>query len=166
MAGTGWTVTKAIQMARWPLDENRFWETGGEQWTAMMDPFGKAEWYDLNDPYISAAKTTAEIVSPLGAGKLKLLSTSKIGPIATSSEIATARLNTTLKPLGLGSTGRTAANSLKEQLAMEEIMANPVMGRVIKEGLGDPKWKGWSKMAWNSGGVEIHYVGKFEEGGT
>jgi hypothetical protein len=66
--------------------------------------------------------------------------------------------------LGLGSTGRTAAANLTEQLAMKEIMSNPAMGRVIKTGLKDARWSSWSKMAWNNAGVEIHYVGKFENG--
>ena len=69
-----------------------------------------------------------------------------------------------LKPWGLGSTGRTVARNLTEQLAMKEIMSNPAMGKVIKTGLNDPRWSGWSKMAWHSAGVKIHFVGKFENG--
>ncbi|WP_320003987.1 RHS repeat domain-containing protein [Shiella aurantiaca] len=64
----------------------------------------------------------------------------------------------------LGSTGRVIAANLTEQLAMQEIMSNPAMGRVIMEGMTDPRWNGWSKMAWNNAGVEIHYVAKFENG--
>jgi hypothetical protein len=69
-----------------------------------------------------------------------------------------------LKPLGLGSTGRTVASNLTEQLAMKEILSNPGMGRVIRTGLNDARWSGWSKMAWNNAGVEIHYVAKYENG--
>jgi RHS repeat-associated protein len=69
-----------------------------------------------------------------------------------------------LKPLGLGSTGRVIAESLSEQLAMKEILSKPSMARVIKTGLNDSRWKGWSKLAWYNAGVEIHFVGKFENG--
>ncbi|WP_181042814.1 hypothetical protein [Apibacter adventoris] len=37
----------------------------------------------------------------------------------------------TLKPLGLGSTGRKVAKDLNEQLAMKEAMSNPSAGKVI-----------------------------------
>lgn len=69
-----------------------------------------------------------------------------------------------LKPLGLGSTGGTIATNLTEELVMNEIMSNPLLGRIIKTGLKDPRWSGWSKMSWNNAGIEIHYVGKFENG--
>ena len=71
--------------------------------------------------------------------------------------------------LGLINTGRTVAKNLKEMLTMEEIMANPQMGRVAMEKLGDPRLKGWVKMEYvkklNDGRqIVIHYVAKFEEG--
>jgi hypothetical protein len=37
---------------------------------------------------------------------------------------------TKLKPLGLGSTGRTTAANLTEQLAMKEAMSNPAAGQI------------------------------------
>ena len=70
-----------------------------------------------------------------------------------------------LKPLGLGSTGRTLAKNLTEKLAMEEIMSNPSIGRIVKVGLKDQRWSGWSKMSNRTAhGIEIHYVGKWENG--
>lgn len=49
-------------------------------------------------------------------------------------------------------------------MVMKEIVMNPTAGRIIKTGLSDPRWPGWSKMAWNNAGVEIHYVAKWENG--
>ncbi len=65
--------------------------------------------------------------------------------------------------LGKGSTGRIFPKNLKEQLAMKEVLSNPLSG--AKE-LGlitmtDPRWlaeAGWIKMSKNVNGVEIHYV--------
>ena len=74
-----------------------------------------------------------------------------------------------LKPLGLGSTGRTAALNLVEQTAMKNIMANPQLGTRIMEGMKDSRWFGWTKMEYKvktSEGVNaiIHFVGKWENG--
>ncbi|ULR29330.1 hypothetical protein MJO48_12495 [Dickeya fangzhongdai] len=65
------------------------------------------------------------------------------------------------KPLGLGSTGRTQANSLQEKLAMEQALSNPDAGRQLPIPMTDKRWpkeEGWVKMAQNINGVEIHYV--------
>ena len=70
-----------------------------------------------------------------------------------------------LKPLGLGSTGRTTAANLTEQLAMKEIMSNPSAGQIIKKSLSDPRWRGWSKMTNKTAhGVEIHYNALWKNG--
>ncbi len=74
-----------------------------------------------------------------------------------------------LKPLGLGSTGRTAAKNLVEQMAMREIIENPQLGTRIMEGLKDSRWSGWTKMEYKiktSEGVSavVHYVAKWENG--
>ncbi|MPQ69198.1 MULTISPECIES: filamentous hemagglutinin N-terminal domain-containing protein [unclassified Pseudomonas] len=64
-------------------------------------------------------------------------------------------------PLGLGSTGRSAPNSLSEQLAMAEAMSNPAAGRPLPVPMTDSRWPaqdGWVKTAQNVNGVEIHYV--------
>lgn len=63
----------------------------------------------------------------------------------------------TLKPLGLGSTGRTVANSIKEQMVMREALENPGLGEVVVKSLNDKRWFGWSKMQWNNGSITIHY---------
>jgi RHS repeat-associated protein len=61
---------------------------------------------------------------------------------------------------GLGSTGRTQAVNLAEQLAMQEIKANPGMGKAIIENLGDPRWAGGTKMQYvkdtSVGKIVIH----------
>jgi uncharacterized protein RhaS with RHS repeats len=61
----------------------------------------------------------------------------------------------------LGSTGRTAAQDLKEQLAMEEAASDPGAGTRVPIKMTDPRWPasdGWVKMRQNVNGVEIHYV--------
>jgi len=76
-----------------------------------------------------------------------------------------------LKPLGLGSTGRTTATNLTEKLAMKEAMSNPSAGKVIIHNMKDTsgRWHGWSKMQHVHTSPEgtktvIHYVGKWEQG--
>ncbi len=72
-----------------------------------------------------------------------------------------------LKPLGLGSTGRTEATNLTEQLAMKEIMSDPGSGKVVIERMSDAtgRWNGWSKMSNKTAhGVEIHYNALWENG--
>jgi hypothetical protein len=60
------------------------------------------------------------------------------------------------------STGRTQANNLKEQLAMEQAQSNPTGGQQIQNiQMKDPRWpanQGWVKMRQNINGIEIHYV--------
>ncbi|HDR4453796.1 MULTISPECIES: N-acetylmuramoyl-L-alanine amidase family protein [Bacillus] len=66
-----------------------------------------------------------------------------------------------VKILGRGSTGRTTANSLEEQLAMKEVKSNPQGIVLTRIPMTDPRWPkedGWVKMAHNVNGVEIHYV--------
>jgi hypothetical protein len=84
----------------------------------------------------------------------------------TGKEIVSIPKTNSLKPLGLGSTGRTVAKNLTEQLAMEEAMSNPTAGKVI---IQDKRWSGWSKMQYIHTGLDgsktvIHYAGKFENG--
>ncbi|MEM9685431.1 MAG: hypothetical protein AAF934_00735 [Bacteroidota bacterium] len=82
-----------------------------------------------------------------------------------------ARRVTNLKPLGLGSTGRTTAANLTEQLAMKEAMSNPLRGQIIQrmKPLSDPRWSGWRKMQFEHIGSDgsktvIHYNGKWVDG--
>ncbi|WP_213766671.1 RHS repeat-associated core domain-containing protein [Caballeronia sp. dw_19] len=65
--------------------------------------------------------------------------------------------------LGLGSTGRTVANSLNEQLAMKQAISDPGKGSVVplKSGMTDARWpgsEGWVKMTQMVNGIEVHYV--------
>ena len=65
------------------------------------------------------------------------------------------------KPLGLGSTGRSAPANLSEKLAMEQAISNPAAGRPLTVPMTDPRWPandGWVKSAQNINGIEIHYV--------
>ena len=76
----------------------------------------------------------------------------------------------TIKPLGRGSTGRTEPKNLYEQLAMKEVMSDPLNGarNLEEEGLimTDLRWlaeEGWVKMARNiecpdGTHIDIHYV--------
>jgi hypothetical protein len=60
-----------------------------------------------------------------------------------------------------GSTGRTSANSQREEVAMNEAKADPSAGREVPITMSDPRWPAsgdWVKMARNIDGVEIHYV--------
>jgi len=79
-----------------------------------------------------------------------------------------------LSPLGLGSTAKVGVSrvnpvNITEELALKEIMGNPSMGNIVKlkKGMTDSRWHqndGWQKMTWNNGGVEIHYVGQWQNG--
>ncbi|ASN19857.1 hypothetical protein CGK93_09365 [Arthrobacter sp. YN] len=64
--------------------------------------------------------------------------------------------------LSRGSTGRTAPNDLKEQLAMGSAMSNPSAGIALPNvKMADTRWsmtEGWVKMRQNVNNVEIHYV--------
>ena len=69
--------------------------------------------------------------------------------------------------LGIGSTGRTEPKNLQEQLAMHEVMSNPLENAVeLKLKMGDTRWhssEGWVKMekkvSTSSGkNINIHYV--------
>ena len=63
-----------------------------------------------------------------------------------------------LKPLGLGTTGRSVPKNLAEQLALKEIMSNPSAGRPLIININDSRWQGWTKMSNKTAhGVEIHY---------
>ncbi|MBL7786522.1 MAG: hypothetical protein JNM36_11500, partial [Chitinophagales bacterium] len=94
----------------------------------------------------------------------------QIKVVTQSNQSNASQASTTiLKPLGLGSTGRTTAKNLTEQLTMQEIMSNPTMGAMVnlKKGMGDARWTSadrWQKMAWRDHGVVIHYF-KFKDQG-
>ena len=82
---------------------------------------------------------------------------------------AESTTETGLTSLGLGSTGRTAAANLTEQLAMKEIMSNPTLGKTVMTGMKDSRWLGWNKMQYTHIALDgtkttIHYIGKMENG--
>jgi filamentous hemagglutinin len=60
-----------------------------------------------------------------------------------------------------GSTGRNTPQNLKEQLAMEQVKANPEAGQRVPLEMKDARWPakdGWVKMRQNVSGTEVHYV--------
>lgn len=88
----------------------------------------------------------------------------KIGDLEKKGKALEAAAKNTkheVKVLGRGSTGRTTANTLEEQLAMKEVKSNPQGIVLTRIPMTDPRWPkedGWVKMAHNVNGVEIHYV--------
>jgi hypothetical protein len=82
-----------------------------------------------------------------------------------------ARASTSLVAKGLGSTGRTTATNLTEQLAMKAAASNPAAGQIIQrmKPLTDPRWAGWRKMQFTHTGLDgtktvIHYNGRWVDG--
>ena len=68
---------------------------------------------------------------------------------------------------GKGHTGRFIPNDLGEQMAMHEVMSNPLEGAVdlsmnkkpvIMNDVRWPSSEGWVKMSNNINGIEIHFV--------
>ncbi len=60
-------------------------------------------------------------------------------------------------------------SGLSAQLAMDEILSNPQLGRSIIQNIMDPRWKGWSKMQYidtsqTGKNIVIHSVGQFKNG--
>ncbi|PFZ93905.1 S-layer homology domain-containing protein [Bacillus wiedmannii] len=88
----------------------------------------------------------------------------KIGDLEKKGKALEAAAKNTkheVKILGRGSTGRTTANTLEEQLAMKEVKSNPQGIVLTRIPMTDPRWPkedGWVKMAHNVNDVEIHYV--------
>jgi hypothetical protein len=74
--------------------------------------------------------------------------------------------------LGRGSTaslskGTTLARNLREQLAIEQAMANPTIGKELPLKMTDPRWpasEGWVKMrqiiesGGKEGSIDVHYL--------
>ncbi|GLB54008.1 hypothetical protein NBRC110019_30490 [Neptunitalea chrysea] len=137
-------------------------------------------WLQKQQRDVMVAQHMAEFYrgrSEMSQGVLKLMFTivtsvqfaelGTLGYIATSEYLAAK--SSGLVARGLGSTGRTTAANLTEQLAMKEIVSNPRIGTVVMEGMKDSRWLGWSKMQYvhrglNGSKTTIHYVGKFENG--
>ncbi|MFD9535101.1 polymorphic toxin-type HINT domain-containing protein [Streptomyces sp. NPDC060010] len=162
--------------------EHPFWSPSKNDWvnasqltpgTTLRTDTGETVVVTTNRAYTQHAKTYNLTVDALHtyyvlAGSTPVL-VHNSGPCPTARFVTDANgVTIDLKPLGRGSTGRTAPNSLNEKLAMETVMANPTAGRVIplKKGMTDPRWMGsdgWVKMTRRvnmgaEGDVEIHYV--------
>ncbi|EIW21669.1 hemagglutinin repeat-containing protein, partial [Pelosinus fermentans] len=65
--------------------------------------------------------------------------------------------------LGKGSTGRITPKNLNEQLAIKEVLSNPLNGakELNSITMTDSRWlaqDGWVKMSRNVNGVEVHFV--------
>lgn len=64
--------------------------------------------------------------------------------------------------MGRGSTGRTTPNNLQEQLAIKEVLSDPLKGaKELPITMTDKRWlasDGWVKMSRNVNGVEIHLI--------
>ena len=67
---------------------------------------------------------------------------------------------------GQSSSGRRTPNNLKEKLAMEQAMSNPLAGKQLSVKMTDPRWlgsEGWVKMQqtftfFDGTSTTIHYV--------
>ncbi len=113
-------------------------------------------------------ETGSEFAGGLAAGKMVKSAAGYIGGGKIATGAAEGGVQA-LKPLGLGSTGRTAATNLVEQMAMEDVVANPQLWKVVMTGMKDSRWLGWSKMQYTvetQNGVKavVHYVGKWDNG--
>ena len=72
------------------------------------------------------------------------------------------------KVQGVGNPGRTIPNTLNEQMAMHQVVPNPLDNAIDMSQLNkhpiimtDPRWSasdGWVKMSNNVNGIEIHFV--------
>jgi hypothetical protein len=121
-------------------------------------------------PSILIASEAAQALPLLteGGNSFNCMSSSIIGQIAKnipSIDVVNPKNSDILKPLARGSTGRTEAVNLTEKLVMEQAMADPGKGMIIKVNMTDPRWHasdGWKKMSWYYEGVEIHYVAQWK----
>jgi RHS repeat-associated protein len=136
----------------WVADPQALKEGDPLEWASII-PIGKG---------IKGAKALGKAIK----GADELVDAAKgVEKVAEAAETGI----TQLKPLGLGSTGRTAAKNIVEQLAMKDVMNNPQLGTRLMEGMGDDLWKGWTKMEYKvktANGINaiVHYVGKWENG--
>ena len=133
--------------------------------------------FDMIDGNINsvgdAAKSFAwgaakEVVSQ-GVGKALDKGIGKLaGKFAGKSGSFSKGVGNPVEVVGRGSTGRTVPNTLNEQMAMHQVMSNPLEGAVDMSQLknhpvimSDSRWlasEGWVKMSNNVNGVEIHFV--------
>lgn len=113
--------------------------------------------------------------APFGAAAVAMVAT--IGALAAVETIHNAMNEATVDAETLGepsevkdqepklleqkSTGRNTPKDLTEQLAMEEVMANPAGKQAKGVKMGDPRFPakdGWIKMEQDVGDVKVHYL--------
>lgn len=118
-----------------------------------------------------AIKTVAEegVELALKEGAKELAEEGGELAVKEAAELAAKEGGERLIPLGLGTTGRTSAKNVVEQMAMKEAMKNPQLGTRIMEGMKDSRWLGWTKMEYkvktqNGVNAVVHYVAKWEDG--
>jgi RHS repeat-associated protein len=116
-------------------------------------------------------KSVFEAPSGQTRSKMLLNALEPVTFMASPVAVVSSAAKGVLKPLGLGSTGRTAARNLTEQLAMKEALSNPAAGQIIQrmKPLTDPRWSGWRKMQYEHIGLDgsktiIHYNGQWSNG--
>ncbi|PMD95694.1 hypothetical protein BWI97_13925 [Siphonobacter sp. BAB-5405] len=134
-------------------------------WNAVNDSEGPSTGALFND-IARKINPCSEFLQGVATGADLALN---LGGLAIARKAANIAAKSSLKPLGLGSTGRTEPVNLTEKLAMEEIMSNPKLGNKVMEGLKDERWLGWDKMQYTHTSLDgtkttIHYVGKIENG--
>ena len=81
---------------------------------------------------------------------------------AAAAGIGYALANGKITYKSQGSTGRTTANNLKEQLSMKQVVSNPLSGakRLTNMTMSDKRWlasAGWAKYENIVNGVKIHF---------
>ncbi len=111
-----------------------------------------------DDPSGYASTSTGKACPPQG----------KISESVDESGSFSKGVGNPVEVVGRGSTGRTVPNTLNEQMAMHQVMSNPLEGAVDMSQLknhpvimSDSRWlasEGWVKMSNNVNGVEIHFV--------
>lgn len=122
--------------------------------------------YSLNNP-VNLSDPSGEQVAQLIQMCLRAGSAvagrigSAISSIASKNPAATQAVQ---------STGRTAATNLTEQLAIEQVMANPTKGELLKNVImKDPRWPasdGWVKMQETVNSITIHWNRNTQTGAT
>ena len=155
--------------------------TGRVAWafgdSSMTKDEKKAYIFDLNQMIVdfSIGALIGIIVPEAAAEKLvrdaernRIKSAGKISSEAIKSGSFSKGVGNPVEVVGRGSTGRTVPNTLNEQMAMHQVMSNPLEGAVDMSQLknhpvimSDSRWlasEGWVKMSNNVNGVEIHFV--------
>jgi hypothetical protein len=151
------------------FDAAGFWPGAGMYFDATNAIWYAAEgdWTNFGWSAVAAVPIAGDIFQ---ASRLGIKYLSDVGAVNRVIERAksagkqlTKGAGNEVKILGKGSTGRTTANNLTEQLAMKEVKSNPLAGakELTSVKMSDSRWlvnDGWVKMSKNVNGVEVHYV--------